>query len=122
MAMKKQRQKHAEALRLRGDSTSIANACSNLSLPKKVDATVFEAEKIAFDAAFQSVLDLETRLGEARATLQLKSHAMRKLIKRVHAAVLSIYGDDSPEIETVGVKRISKRKRRARKPHALAAA
>src|SRR5437870_1340657 len=113
--MKKQKQKHGRALRLRNESTSIANAYAQLSLPKKVDATVFAAEKGDFDGAFQNVLDLESKLGEARTTLHQKSRSLRKLIKRVHSATLSIYSDDSPELEMVGVKRISKHRRPVRK-------
>jgi hypothetical protein len=107
--------RHQVEMQLQSEATLIAGNLPNLAgLPKALDPKEFEGARGRFDDAYQSVVHQEAALFEARTNLRLRRRSLRKLIKRVRNGVLAVYGDDAPELEMVGAKRISQHKRPVR--------
>src|SRR5436189_3324281 len=118
MAMDKKkpgREKNKQEKLLQAAALGIVGAFPHLGrITKTVDLATFQGSQQSHEKAFQSLGRQQASLHDARLELKGQARALRKLIKKVRAAVLANYGDDSHELELVGGKRLSQRKKPVR--------
>ena len=76
---------------------------------------VFTADITTAGCIEAQIREAEIRLRALRNERDAHCLSMWDKVKRVYDAVKSLYGDDSIQYEMVGRKRISQRKRRARR-------
>jgi hypothetical protein len=81
----------------------------------EIDIPALEADSVEIGEIFAQIDSLETNLIDLRNRRDDLGVALWDKLKRLHAGVKAIYGDDSSEYEMVGGTRLSDRKPVGRK-------